>query len=367
MAESSITDKCNAVKRQKIKDSKKCLETIQNPLFEQQHKYLQSISQHVRQNFFSNSMSDKNITIVNSNDDQNSKENKYSLDMMISPEQRANIWTEQADCGERLVNLYSWATPDARALQIIKHFSPIVEIGCGKNAYWANILSQSGVDVVAFDNNVDSGGIIHSDKNESKSVHGEDDNQNQIKSTITAQKGGPEILSENEEIRNSNRTLMVCYPDEDIETQQPEESEPEEEGHLPVESMTSLGIQCLDHFQGNYIIHIGELYGDTLSMDQAPWGRSSSPSFQERLASEFHCLLKASLPNWLHVRDTISVWKRSERCPIVFEAEADDDNEDGNDEEVEYRHIPLEERLPTDLAAPCMMHLLKIPEENDKN
>ena len=73
-------------------------------------------------------------------------------------------------------------------------------------------------------------------------------------------------------------------------------------------------------------------------------------------------MLKVQLPNWLHVCDTISVWKRSETCTIVF---AVDDDEDGNgeegeeeEEEVEYRHIPPEERLPTNIAAPCLQHLL---------
>ena len=115
-----------------------------------------------------------------------------------------------------------------------------------------------------------------------------------------------------------------------------------------------MGADCLDHYKGQYVIHVGELFGDTLSMEQAPWGRSSSPDFQDRLAAEYHCVLKASLTNWLHVRDTISVWKRSETCTIVFAAEGENDEE----EEVEYKHIPVEERLPTDLAAPCLQHIL---------
>jgi hypothetical protein len=91
-------------------------------------------------------------------------------------------------------------------------------------------------------------------------------------------------------------------------------------------------------------------------MEQTPWGRSSSSDFQQRLASEFHCILKVELPNWLHVRDTISVWKRSAKSTIIFAA--DSEEEDDEDEEIEYRHIPVNERLPMNLAAPCCTHLL---------
>ena len=72
--------------------------------------------------------------------------------------------------------------------------------------------------------------------------------------------------------------------------------------------------------------------------------------------------------NWLHVRDTLSVWKRSETCCIAFEKddndgeeeENDDDGEDDDDEssDVYYKYIPPNELLPVDIAAPCVAHLL---------
>jgi hypothetical protein len=59
----------------------------------------------------------------------------------------------------------------------------------------------------------------------------------------------------------------------------------------------------------------------------------------------------------LHTRDTISVWKRSETCAIVFAADKEEDSPE-EDEEVEYRHIPLEEQPSTNLATSCLQHLL---------
>eukprot|EP00957_Ditylum_brightwellii_P006732 511101-Ditylum_brightwellii.AAC.1 len=118
-----------------------------------------------------------------------------------------------------------------------------------------------------------------------------------------------------------------------------EDVEEEEENMREIMPMPmSLGYQCLENYTGNTIIHVGELYTDnTLSLEQAPWGRSSSPEFQQRLASEFHCILKAKLTNWLH---------------------GDDDSRE-EEEEVEYRHIPVGEILPMDVAAPDFKHLLQ--------
>jgi len=306
-------------KRCKDGENESVLKSIKNRLFEEQQAFLQSIPKEAKNHFFSNNGP-------------------------ITPDERAELWTKQADFGERMVNKYAWATPDERAIKIIKYFAPIVEVGCGRNAYWANTLKENGVDIIAYDFNVDSGGIILQND--------EEGNLENVSKSIQVKQGGPEILS-HESIFKSKRTLMLCYPDEDFFVQ-----EPIEESNIQPEH-TSLGIECLEHFKGDHIIHIGELYSDTLSMEQTPWGRSSSSQFQERLAGEYHCLLKASLPSWLHVRDTISVWKRSERCSIVFEGEIDEDTQEKEeDEEVEYKYIPIEERIPVDVAAPCVKHLL---------
>ena len=45
--------------------------------------------------------------------------------------------------------------------------------------------------------------------------------------------------------------------------------------------------ECLQHFTGSTIVHVGELFGDTLLTDAAPWGRTTAQSFQEQLFSEF--------------------------------------------------------------------------------
>ena len=291
----------------------------------------------------------------------------------VTPEERADIWTRQADIGETLVNTYSWATPDTRALRILAQFSPIVEIGCGANAYWCRQMHATGIDVVGYDQNLGHGGkIIANDKTKKKKASDDETTTpilagNEMEEGPTfLRRGGPEVLANPE---NSKRTLFLCYPDENDDNLDGDGDGGDDDDNndgAPVEPV-SLGSACLQYYEGEYVIHVGELYSDTtptLSIDQAPWGRSSSPEFQQRLAAEFHCVLRATLPGWLHVRDTISVWKRSPTCTMVFAAAEDDEND--QDEEVHYRHVPVDERLPTDVAAPAFRHLL-LSSEKESN
>ena len=278
----------------------------ENPLYKRQQQFLESLNVLERNEFF------------------NPK---------IDGDRRGTLWMNQADLGEELVNRHAWATPSPHALRIIKEFARVgvVEIGCGANAYWANQMLSEGIDVIAYDIAIDDGGKISKQKKM---------NEKQ-RSSIVVHKGGPSVLTQ-----HPDRTLFLCYPDEEGE---------------------GMGAECLEYYQGMYVIHVGESIMDSnFSMDQAPWGRSSSSDFQERLLSEYHCLIKVELPNWLHVRDSISVWKRSETCTMVFAADSDVED-DEEDEEIEYRHIPCNERLPMNVAAPCCAHLLPVTTPSMKN
>ena len=50
---------------------------------------------------------------------------------------------------------------------------------------------------------------------------------------------------------------------------------------------------------------------DTLSLAQAPWGRTTGGEFHARLAAGWHCVLRLELPRWPLHRDTLSVWRRT--------------------------------------------------------
>mmetsp|Transcript_17412 Transcript_17412/g.48057 ORF Transcript_17412/g.48057 Transcript_17412/m.48057 type:complete len:483 (+) Transcript_17412:106-1554(+) len=319
-------------------------ETNTNPLYTEQQSFLSSLTRKERDHYFS----------------------PHS----ITPARRAELWMEQAEIGEGLVNRYAWATPTKECLKIFRAFSPIVEVGSGSNAYWANYMTQmGGIDVIAYDRNIHEGGkILHSDAGPNRKKRKQNKPGNGTKSKndesaspqLILRKGGPEVLDFPE---LKDRTLFLCYPDEEDAPVPPDgvaddddnddiKNSVEQDHKRPL----SFGWHCLNEYKGKYVIHVGELafFDATLNMEQSPWGRSSSSEFQQRLASEFHCIAKIQLPNWLHVRDSISVWKRSEICQMVFVGDEDDESE----EMIEYRHIPPEEMLPTSITAPCMERLL---------
>ena len=161
----------------------------------------------------------------------------------ITPERRAELWMDQAELGEQLVNQYAWATPNPTAIRILKEFSPLVELGCGANAYWSRLCQQNGIDGVGYDLELDEqGGKINSGKKKHKKQKKQPP---QLPSFL--KHGGPSVLSTDPEC--ANRTLLLCYPDE-------EDLERPEDYDNPDETVSSMGAQCLAHFQGQYVIHV---------------------------------------------------------------------------------------------------------------
>lgn len=241
---------------------------------------------------------------------------------VVPEEDRVHNWVRLEVLGNAMCEKYSWAVPDHRAITILKNFSPLIEIGAGKG-YICKLLQDSGVDIVAFDREID-----HSS------------------AWAEVMLGGPKKLSKK---IAKGRNLFLCYPDED----------------------SSLASQCLTNFNGDYILHIGELITTgQLSSPQAPWGRTTSADFQVSLMSDFHCVLVAELPAFPFSRDCISVWKRTdfvrgkESIDAEFGSSPDDD---GKEDEVDsdsaeddaWASVPVSERLPVTRAAKDFQFLLE--------
>lgn len=119
---------------------------------------------------------------------------------------------------------------------------------------------------------------------------------------------------------------MLCYPDD---------YERDDE---------SMALQCLDNYSGDTVIHIGEVFGQTVCLP-SPWGRTSGADFQERLAAVYHKILQVPLPSWQSSIDTLSVWKRTKTCLV-------DDSF--------YAYIPAAERLTLTMSCPETAHLVSV-------
>eukprot|EP00605_Chrysophyceae_sp_TOSAG23-4_P001960 GSChrysophyteH1.ASY1.ANO1.2171.1 assembled CDS len=210
-------------------------------------------------------------------------------------EHRMLAWDELDRIWNPIRDKFAWAIPDNRALRILKSFSPLVEIGAGKG-YWASLLQKQGVDILPFD------------------IRGSGEGPQEVKYWTEVKTGGPEMLK-----RYVNRALFLCYPDED----------------------ESIAIQCLENYAGEYIIHVGELFagdGTQGGVPQAPFGRTTSGTFQQELSIQFHPLLIADLKARLpYSRDTISVWKRTVyvpgRLPTRNSKEDEEDEDEGEEME----------------------------------
>jgi hypothetical protein len=218
-----------------------------------------------------------------------------------SDEVRGNHWIRLEVLGLSLLEKYSWAIPDDKALKIATAFSPLVEIGAGKG-YWASLLRNRGVNIDAYDK------YIASERDLWCKVF----------------YGTSSILRKYE---GSEWNLFLCYPDEDCE----------------------LSWECLQRFTGQYIVHVGELLvtGTLAGGLQAPFGRTTTSMFQMELFRHFYCVISYRLPNFPYSNDYITVWKRKTWVP----------GRSGKAED-QWTDIPTNERLVMNIASPEYAHLL---------
>ena len=234
-----------------------------------------------------------------------------------SDEDREQAMMRLEVLGAPLQRKYAWAVPDERALKIITYFSPIVELGCGQ-AYWCKLLRDRGCDVIAVDK------------------YTKENNDKPFIDDIVA--GDASFLKNKKKCKG--RALMLCYPDD----------------------RESLSLDCLEVFQGDTIIHVGELCttltGTHAAGLQRPWGRTTCSEFQVELATAFHCVLNQKLAGaFPHSNDYISVWKRTQ---FVTTTSSSSDDEEEEEEEEGWAVIPAGERLPViNVAAPAFQHLLE--------
>lgn len=68
-------------------------------------------------------------------------------------------------------------------------------------------------------------------------------------------------------------------------------------------------VEALQAYTGKVVLYVGEWQGQTAHATQAA-GVTSSASFQAALAAGFSCVRRVPLPNWMDLRDDLSIWVR---------------------------------------------------------
>jgi hypothetical protein len=151
---------------------------------------------------------------------------------------------------KKLAWAYSYAVPSREVLAELVTHGPLIEVGAG-TGYWAWLLTQLGVDIVAFDRNAAAPPHWH-----------------------PVASGGAVALD-----AHPQRTLFLCWPPLD---------EP-------------LAQQCLERYQGDVFLHIGET---------GVSARTGSQTFRQLLAREWELVREVPLPRWPGFHDSLTVWRR---------------------------------------------------------
>ena len=100
-----------------------------------------------------------------------------------------------------------------------------------------------------------------------------------------------------------NRILLLAWPDCGAED--------------------TFGLRCVEMYSGRVVVHVGELFGGTHSVDN-PWGQTTSESCQIALASRFRRVATTPLPRWPGHLDEMTVWRQIVAAVTVQHSNHDD-------------------------------------------
>lgn len=153
----------------------------------------------------------------------------------------------------KMVEKYAWAIPNNETIDIIKKYSPIVEIGAG-TGYWAYMMDQVRIDIVAYDKEPYKNGYCEG-------------------KWLEVKKGGSEKVKD-----HPKRALFLCWP--------------------PYED--PMAHEAIRFYKGDTIIYIGE----------SSRGCTGDDKFHEELYKYWEEIEEYRIPQWLGLHDRLFIYKR---------------------------------------------------------
>ena len=145
-----------------------------------------------------------------------------------------------------LIRHFAWAIPDAKAIERIAAYSPITEIGAG-GGYWAYRIAEFGADIVALDAKI-------------LRVPFKDYTWDDVHACTyyNVETCDPDATAP------SDRSLFICYPDND----------------------SDMAVNCLQRYEGETFIYVGE------------WedGNCANAAFFRELRENWKCVEAHALP-----------------------------------------------------------------------
>ncbi|RHY79185.1 hypothetical protein DYB31_004501 [Aphanomyces astaci] len=177
--------------------------------------------------------------------------------------------------------LYSRAIPHPVAFKAIKALGPIVEMGAGLG-YWHSLMDQHKIDALAFDPTATAKWSPKT--GEDDTADDPDGNEEDVAASTglprwsTVYQGNADILDSVPALKS--RTLFLCAPPK-----------------------TSFARDCLRHYKGRHLIHVGEWYGDT-----------GDRQFECDVMKAFALTSRVPLPNWGDTAFELTVWERKTKA-----------------------------------------------------
>jgi hypothetical protein len=208
----------------------------------------------------------------------------------LTPNDSRDTIEERFEWRTCLCVYFAWAVPNERALNLLKSLKkPILEIGAG-TGYWAYLLGDRGVDIVAYDMEESHDGHKHRFRHSMVRDGG-------VEQAALCSKDGDE---------HKGRALFLCWPDIVGDSA----SDDKDRG--------TFGFDCLKTYDGDTVIYVGELgqnvvraktnegWGDPFP----PGGSSASEAFQTELKDNWRMTERVQLPNWPPYNSHLTVWVR---------------------------------------------------------
>lgn len=177
---------------------------------------------------------------------------------------------------------FSWSIPTEESLRGIVALGPLLEVGCG-TGYWASLLRSRGADIKCFNSSA-----WVSDYNDQESGEMGQCGLTEKETFCEVLEGGVEVIQQ-----HPDRTLILMWPD--------------------YYGRGSFGLKCLEAYEGDYLVIVGEWQGRTFGSYSAglqEHGQSFSKCFQEEVSAAYCEHEVFRLPNWPLFADCVVVYKR---------------------------------------------------------
>jgi hypothetical protein len=157
---------------------------------------------------------------------------------------------------------FAYAVPNGEALEALAACGPVIEIGAG-SGFWASLLRQGGVEVLAYDKYALGANAAGASLNEYFAADAEPWTQ--------IEKGSDNVVR-----KHPNHTLFLCCPPP---------GEP-------------LALNCLNQFRGKRVAVIGDV------------SYCATVEFYQKLHLEWELEEEVALPRFPNYDDSLSIYRR---------------------------------------------------------